>query len=419
MPPENSPFAQRGRLEPSEDSAALPYYRRLRSRSGGRAPASRSRDIVQDVYDRMGVNYIRGRPSIDNLLEDNKALGHQDQEAEQSDSRGRSGLRPNLAVGARQRSRSHGRRQWPPSSNTESEKSTVEVKSTPKNPESHNWYKPSPNGGYKAERKSMPYGSSKSLLDVHGSDKRDEDSHTAAIEAPDDERDGLSVVSGKSMKSVKSTKSVKDRISAYGASLRNSMGSRKTYGHNTNTPRVANTNEGSVVSFPSGFDTASRFDQGSCISGGRERVPGHASVSQRSRRSGIADAFLNAVASSTPSVTGNISVVEIPKDGFHTANDQISVAASSVSGEDFAPSPRKKKMPTFRGGNASGVDRATQDCIESQFAMLNKKFDAEVRRIENRIDQECKARIEALEKKNEELVDLLARRGIKEGSKFF
>ena len=36
-----------------------------RPKSPGRAPGSRSRDIVQEVYDRMGVNYVRGQSCIE------------------------------------------------------------------------------------------------------------------------------------------------------------------------------------------------------------------------------------------------------------------------------------------------------------------------------------------------------------------
>lgn len=42
-----------------------------RPKSPARTPASRSRDIVQEVYDRMGVNYVRGRSSVE--FDDNKS----------------------------------------------------------------------------------------------------------------------------------------------------------------------------------------------------------------------------------------------------------------------------------------------------------------------------------------------------------
>jgi hypothetical protein len=43
-----------------------------RPKSPARTPASRSRDIVQEVYDRMGVNFVRGRSSIE--LDDSKSV---------------------------------------------------------------------------------------------------------------------------------------------------------------------------------------------------------------------------------------------------------------------------------------------------------------------------------------------------------
>lgn len=43
-----------------------------RPKSPARMPASRSRDIVQEVYDRMGVNFVRGRSSIE--LDDSKSV---------------------------------------------------------------------------------------------------------------------------------------------------------------------------------------------------------------------------------------------------------------------------------------------------------------------------------------------------------
>ena len=104
-------------------------------------------------------------------------------------------------------------------------------------------------------------------------------------------------------------------------------------------------------------------------------------------------------------------------------HDNVSVAASSVSGEDFLPS----SSPSKRNGNKSHIgksvgghcDVATKESIEklieervqSQIAYVTRKFESEIRRLENRIDKECKLPLEDLEKKTQSLTTLSSHGG--------
>jgi hypothetical protein len=398
----------------SDDASVSSYHSRLKNRNRG--SVSRSRDIVQDVYDRMGVSYVRGRPSIETLLQD-KIPGGSAQKSKAIAS-------PSMeANSGHQRTASRGSvsSQWPPVATPRSNENEEKVSSHRKVPgpkDSNN------------RRTSMPLSASRSFSRKHTADQRDEEAKTVDFHAPDDERDEISVVSAKS------SKSVRDRISMYASSVgRASMGAsiggssrvkvRHSYGGTTSSkgshpPKVnlyggASTtgNEGVKDGAEVSVDPSHTVDQTSCIGGARNRYSGANSASHRS----VGDAFLTAInkphyQSSSPGskhISRSIPVVEIPSGEVHF--NENGSAASSVSGEDFMLSPRQRGGK-FAKANAANTEKQIDERVSVQVAILSRKFDAEIRRVENRIDQECKARIEQLERKNEELVVLLSKAGI-------
>lgn len=381
-----------------DDASASSYHSRLRSRSRG-GSVSRSRDIVQDVYDRMGVNYVRGRPSIDTGLKDNDQMS---KGQDVSPRRSKFGI--NATPGSHSDEASKGRisSQWPPATSSP-DKSSHSRSFSVTGPKDRNG------------RRSMPFASSRSFSRTLGGDQRDEEVKT---DVPDDERDAISIVSAKS------SKSVRDRISLFGTSVRatNTGGSsrvnvRHSYGGSSNKrshpPKInlydslnvgkEGVNDGADIA----ADPSLGVDQTSCIGGTRNRVSGANSTSHRS----IGDRFLSSIskANSPSSSPRHMMIVKIPSNDGQ--GNEVASAASSVSGEDFMTSP------TQRGGkfvktNAGQIEKQIEERVNAQISILNRKFDAEIRRIENRIDQECKARIENLEQKNDELAVLLARAGI-------
>ena len=449
---------ERQTSQKADDASSISsYHSRAHSRSSSRGGSiSRSRDIVQDVYDRMGVNYVRGRPSIESFLQDNKGLG--DATKPNNEDHGTSFQRKNLrqsnfgssvltpgdvangtSNGGGYRPVPRGRvgAQWPPVSNDgerkESSNSKNEVSAATISSSTFG----NPNKGGPNERRSMPQTSAMSYLQHLSADHRDEQTRESFIHAPDDEREEMTVVSAKSTKS-----SVRERIGLFGGprSVSNfgtgpTNNTRHSYGGSSSTKRsyppkisiydsASVSNQGLKDETEDFADAGNAVDQSNCI-GGNRRDSGANSVSRRS----VADAFLTAISksnndtsvqgpSSPRTITRNISIVEIPSKESQ-ANDAASVADSSVSGDDFGVGSPKgrfgKSTPTFaktatdRAINAS-TEKQIETRVQSQIAIVTKKFEAEIRRVENRIDQECKARIEALEKKNQELSLLLSQR---------
>jgi hypothetical protein len=166
-------------------------------------------------------------------------------------------------------------------------------------------------------------------------------------------------------------------------------------------------------------DGSQAIEQNSCIAGNRNVLSSANSVSRS-----VADAYLSSIskpsnqAFSPREFSRNISVVEIPTNDLH-GHDNVSVAASSVSGEDFLPSssPSKRKY-TGKTMGANGdvttkesIEKLIEDRVQSQIAYVTRKFESEIRRVENRIDRECKIRLEELEKKTQSLTKLISHTG--------
>jgi hypothetical protein len=140
-----------------------------------------------------------------------------------------------------------------------------------------------------------------------------------------------------------------------------------------------------------------------------------------------------------------MSIVNIPSDELNGVNgvvvqDAASLAASSVSGDDFASSP--KKDPYLKRTSASSnrfsseytrsggphdhpdtalpnqIEKLVEERVQAEVATMWKSVEAEIRRIESRMELDYKARIEELEKKTDKvnsiLSKILSRKGIAE-----
>ena len=373
-----------------------------RSRSNGGS----ARDIVQEVYDKMGVNYVRGQPTnLDTLLTHNKDLGAGDNRDEPQPTATRRSISHTHAFGSLNGSSktppiprpSRGRlsQQWPPPGPKEEPEATSAVSvSSIKS---------------RFDRKVLPSSSPTGSARSPQVDRRDMDETRAIFNQPDDERDTTSVVS--------SSKSVKERISMYRAST--GAGHRvQLYGSSVKKhPSKINLYDSSADAPMLMTNGATEIDQGSFI---RAMKTEHSSNNSVSRLS-VGDAWLSALHRSTlPSSANTVSggtvakkipVVEFPHGDMD--GDDAGSAASSVSGEDFISASPKRRNRSIAGRSTSGyIEKIVDERVHAKVAALDRKFESEIRRIDNRIEQECKVGLEALKRRNQELTNLLEQNGI-------
>jgi hypothetical protein len=418
------------------------YRNRSRSRSNaGSGSISRSRDIVQEVYDKMGVNYVRGQP-LGMLLTNNKeSTDNQNDthkmEAQTTTPRSLTRIQELRSTGGNtntppipRSSRAGVSQQWPALGPMD-EVETVPTSSA----------LPPTKGRF--GRLSLPIPSPAAALRNNQADKRDADDSKVFFAQDADERDTTSIVSSSgnerhgTSKSgsgdfarneneydaasvVSCSRSVKERIGMYRASTGGSHGGGFGRSSLQKHPPKINLYDSpnNAANFSRSVnDDAIEIDQRSCIGVNRNEYSGDKSVSRLS----LGDAWLSAInGSNIPSsgntvsggtVTKNISVVEIPHADMQGHDNRS--AASSVSGEDFLVSPRHRSHRSSAGKISSVfVEKIVEERVQSQVAVLNRKFEAEIRRIENRIEKECKASIRDLEKRNQELADKLAKTGV-------
>lgn len=415
MPTERMSFEKPPRSG-GDDVSTSSNRSRNSSRSNGRS-GSRSRDIVQEVYNKMGVNYVRGQStSLETLLMNNKGLGEDLKETRGSEA-------PSVTPRNTIRAHDFG------SANSKSETKSPSLSRPSRGRLSQQWPPPGPmeEGETVAKSPALSVSSMKSRFNrmslpakspVNGFPKksverREIDTIKSEFGGFEDERDTRSVVS--------SAKSVKERIGMYRASTGGIR--RQSYGSNVNKrpPKINIYDTSSVVdSTNRAADSTIEIDQSSFIGLSKNDYPSNNSVSRLS----VGDAWLSAIHRSTiPSsantvsgntVSKNISIVEIHHNDL--SGDDAGSAASSVSGEDFLSASPKRQVDRglVKGGKRSNAnfEHMVEERVQAQIAILNMKFEAEIRRIENQIDQECKVRIESLEKRNEELMDLLTQNGI-------
>ena len=383
-------------------------YSQYRGSHRNRGNGGSARDIVQEIYDKMGVNYIRGQPTnLETLLTQNNGGGEtRKSSSEPQAAATRSILRSHAYGNANDSSKtppiprpSRGRlsQQWPPPGPIEEPESASVVVSV---------------SGMKSrfDRKSLLTSSPVGSATNHQVERRDIDEARAVFNQPDDERDTTSVVS--------SSKSVKERISMYRAST--STGQRpQLYGSNVKKhPSKINLYDSSADAPNTTTDGATGIDKGSFIRAMKDEHPSNNSVSRHS----VGDVWLSALHRSTAPSSANtvsggtvakkIPVVEFPHGGDMDGDDGGS-AASSVSGEDFISAFSKRRGRSITGRSTSGyVEKLVEERVQAQVAALERKMNAEIRRIEKRIEQECKVSIAALQRRNQELTNLLEQNGI-------
>lgn len=290
-----------------------------RPKSPGRA-VSRSRDIVQEVYDRMGVNYVRGRSSIE--LDDDKTTVYiqsgKRASVTKSPGRNRSSTSTSGGDGSSTKATRMDDADALSRSSSTSKKSRVVSRWLPHSSSKNNVVVyPSSTKGNKSqppfEDGSFPKFSQRNLsVDTYQPDARDEEAHPG----------------GKREERRASPVSIKSRISAFGDAK-----------STTNTNSVKKPHKSSIRKANSGV-AASFLAAVSTLNDGREGTA--------------------TVVNSDPSERVPIEI--LPSDPNQDGDDQS--YASSFSGEDFAGASSK----TPRGGG--GSRRATETSVSS----LSQRF---------------------------------------------
>ena len=362
-----------------------------RPKSPGRAPGSRSRDIVQEVYDRMGVNYVRGQSCIE--FDDSKStisIHSQTKSVTKSPSRSRANARYLYAPPASPgRLSSHS---LPGENNKDLSQKQHPVVVIPNDED----------GSFP----SLKNQKRTSTSTFHAIDTRDDQHDTeqknvvANTNENRDDRDGDD--DGR-----QSPVSVKSRISAFSA-----------FGKSVTSTR------------------SSRFNKKNDSTGSNKYHP--TTSSQRSLKSGVANSFLEAISTSSknqqqsstavvppprqnsgrtsstrslirPSDASAKSVpVEIHPTG--DSNEHGDDDLSAVSGDDFgACSSKKTHQPSsvvmYGGSNTNRnvnveltkdmVDRMIEEKLQAQFTQWNESIEKKLRQVEN----ETKSRLDEMEKK--------------------
>lgn len=437
---------------------------RRRSGSLGKSPVSRSRDIVQDVYNRIGVDYIRGRPSIESLLDKesdppppilndelpNGPTSRGRATLSSTDTRGRSD--EGMAVErSRPRSLSRGRSviaRWPydrqaaaaagtnnsQSAGTALDAATPTSSAPPQMKARGNFRQrmstPQPlNAGFGgSSSRSVDMKKRQSYHpDIRPPDMRDEQSDEAA-----------SLMKNRDMRELEELRdniSVKEMMSSYSGPSENKIntpppvpsgrsGVRKTYNnqfHKRDHPPKVDIYEeagASTTGSRDGSMTAREQQNKKRFSSSGN------SVSARSIRSShLAESFLAAISpnkqqrpgSPTLGYRTNIPLSGIPSGELNVPVDSASVAASSVSGEDFELSPRRRggsgHVKSYSGGIAkyggyNGNDKLLEKYVEDRVQVQVTNM---AKSIEGRFEQKYKGRIEELERQVDSLSTLVSK----------
>jgi hypothetical protein len=125
------------------------------------------------------------------------------------------------------------------------------------------------------------------------------------------------------------------------------------------------------------------------------------SISQGSTKSSVSNKYLSAV-------------IEIPAYGHHEVGDlSIAQTASSFSEEEFPVSPQNKIILPFEKPRSLTLDAEIEKIIErrvnTEVLKMTKQFQAEISRIQTRMDLEYKDRVHALELKTHKMNSILSK----------
>jgi hypothetical protein len=138
------------------------------------------------------------------------------------------------------------------------------------------------------------------------------------------------------------------------------------------------------------------------------------SISQGSTKSSVSNKYLSAVA---PKGQGekrpNLAIIEIPAYGHQEVGDlSIAQTASSFS-EEESVSPQNKIIPPFEKPRSLTLDAEIEKIIErrvnAEVLKMMKQFQAEIGRIQTRMDLEYKDRVHALELKTHKMNSILSK----------
>ena len=410
-----------------------------RSRSAGRTPGRR--DIVQDVYDRMGVGYARGVSSID-LIQRNANL----EARGDSQSRGRSTHRNDVhdeteTKQERARSLSRGRERLAARWSSAIENTPSADVSVP--PSSN-----APSAQVQKDRMLLgaQHDRGMSFVEAFTSSSFQSSFPGSTLQDEKKEEDPPPTSSEEEKKTPMRHPSIKDRISAYSGVVSSASAARtvrRSYNNQFSPSRyaskrepkpkvdiydTANTNDWNESDIPlntktekatlSPMKNSDAFAHSSSTAdltaypGGSEKnqtSPGSSSSSpagRTSRPGHVADAFLAAISpqkqqSVSPHGLKTFPILQIPSDEMPGA---ASPPSSAVSDEIMAP-PASKQVVCGNPGKKSGsrherllvmagnkignltlemIEKYIDQCIDEKTAELDHRFETHLRRMEER-----------------------------------
>jgi hypothetical protein len=401
---------------PGRDGGLTPSWagKVSRPKSPARTPASRSRDIVQEVYDRMGVNYVRGQSTFE--FDDSKSsisIHSGTKSVTKSPSRNRADLRYMYNSNTQEtvESDAHSVRSSFSSTNRGSRWSSSRSVSTNVEANSHPVVAipPSAKSGstsiYREDgsfpstprkQQQMPSYLVDNRDDCDGTDDRNDIHNFEDREVREDQRDRCS-----------SPLSIKSRISVF-------SGHGATGGKSpviTKKPFAASPVSQKIYAAEHMNNNKAKVSSLKIDTSGQKVDRQPTTPSQRSLKSGIANNFLaainkqsnsapvdkqNSVVAGRPSDMSTKSVpAEIMPSGPNNPDaDEQSIAASSVSGEDFAAGTFKhdssfEKSTGLKCRNEVGssltnemIDELIEQKLQSKLGELHQILEARISQVE-------------------------------------
>ena len=342
-----------------------------RSKSPGKGSVSRSRDIVQEVYDRMGVNYVRGQNSIE-LYDNNSSISINSETKKVIQSASRYGSNASNASNA-----TH----CAPVRGTKKESEVIAQRS-----------------GFSSFHQKC-----QSLSVDTRNDQEERIDRGNNIVQDEERNERHSTRSTRSIKSMISTfgggKSVASRNSSYRlespSSRKNSYKSPPKYVHASTPP---NNDSDKIIDFRNDNNMDANMsivslDESQCRqqASRHEEIPSRrASFQTSTTNSKVANSFLAAISSPT---TGNTQATSKTSNGH-----SLAIFTSSTKNANVPIEILQSESPNSNcnnGINHETIDKIIEEKLQAKLTVLNASFEEKLRRV----DVDTKARMEEMETK--------------------
>ncbi|KAG7363983.1 hypothetical protein IV203_037185 [Nitzschia inconspicua] len=384
------------------------------------AAISRSRDIVQEVYDRMGVNYVRGQSTFEFDDKNSSILIHAGTKSvTKSPSHNRTNIRYmyNATTETTVESDARSVRSNVSSANPAYRwSSSRSVSTNPQNNQVVAYPSSTRSAAASASRQQqLPSYLLDNSHDYEEKDDRDgnNDDSDRRLEDRDEEREEEG---GR-----QSPVSIKSKISVFsGNGGKPSANTKKPFASSIVAQKIY-----AAEHKKNHFSKAKVSTLNIATSGPKGDRNEHSTTpSQRSLKSGVVNNFLAAInkqSCSTPTVVSNVGTIGRPSDvsaksipaeivpanpNNHDCDDH-SIAASSVSGEDFAAATGTTKheasssIDKVRSATAASlltkeiIERMIEDTLQAKFGELQEILETRIRRMED----DTNARLDEMENK--------------------